>query len=81
MEKAMVSTHLGAEGLEFTDGEEIVLVDDPAAFAREVARLLQDPARRRTMGQAARDRVVKQYGTPALQSALRDCLHHVTRRS
>lgn len=81
MEKAMVSTHLGAEGLELTDGEEIVLVDDPAAFAREVARLLRDPARRRTMGQAARHRVVKQYGTPALQSALRDCLHHVTRRS
>jgi glycosyltransferase involved in cell wall biosynthesis len=81
MEKAMVSTHLGAEGLEFADGEEIVLVDDPASFAREVARLLQDPARRRTMGQAARHRVVKQYGTAVLQSALRDCLHHVTGRS
>lgn len=80
MEKAIVSTHLGAEGLEFAEGDEIVLVDDPGPFAREVACLLQEPARRRTMGQAARQRVVKQYGTPALQSALRDCLHQVNSR-
>ena len=78
MEKAMVSTRLGAEGLELRDGEEIVLADDPRAFTREVAGLLQDPARRRAMGQAARHRVEKQYSTPVLQSALRHCLQHVT---
>jgi glycosyltransferase involved in cell wall biosynthesis len=71
MAKPIVSTRLGAEGLEFANGEEILLADQPAAFAGAVADLLRDPSRRREMGQAARRKVEKCYSFPALRAALR----------
>ena len=77
MAKPIVSTRLGAEGLDFEDGEEILLVDDPVAFARAVADLLADPDRRRALGQAARRRVEAQYSMRALRGSLREVLENV----
>lgn len=58
MGKAIVSTRLGAEGLiePAETGPALVLVDDndPAAFADAVVALLRDPARRASLGKAAR---------------------------
>ncbi|HEU4433100.1 MAG TPA: glycosyltransferase, partial [Pyrinomonadaceae bacterium] len=39
MEKAIVSTSIGAEGLPVTNGEEIVLADTPESFADAVVKL------------------------------------------
>ena len=50
---AVVSTSVGAEGLEARSGHDVVLEDDPAAFAAAVIGLLRDPARRRMLGDAA----------------------------
>jgi glycosyltransferase involved in cell wall biosynthesis len=74
MAKPIVSTRVGAEGLDFVDGEEIILADDPKLFARAVADLLADSSRRARLGQAARRRVEQQYGFPALRKALRAAL-------
>jgi polysaccharide biosynthesis protein PslH len=74
MEKAIVSTPLGAEGLEFVDGEEILIADGHVAFMQAVADLLGDDARRRAMGAAARRRVEAQYDGRALQRAVRAAL-------
>jgi polysaccharide biosynthesis protein PslH len=38
----VVSTRIGAEGLPASDGANILLADDPAAFAQAVGRLLCD---------------------------------------
>jgi glycosyltransferase involved in cell wall biosynthesis len=55
MEKAVISTSIGAEGLPVQDGVDIVLADDPERFAGAVIRLLQDPGRATELGrQAAR---------------------------
>ena len=69
MAKPIVSTRIGAEGLDFVDGEEIVLADEPREFGRAVAHLLADPARRLAMGLAALRRAETQYSLPALRSA------------
>ena len=37
MDKPIVSTRLGAEGLDFVDAEEIRLADDPRGFAATTA--------------------------------------------
>ena len=74
MGKPIVSTTLGAEGLEFVSGSEIVLADEPRTFADAVAGLLGDAARRRSLGRAARRRVEQQYS----MSALRASLHELT---
>lgn len=74
MAKPIVSTNLGAEGLEFLKGEEILLEDDPSAFASAVAKLLKAPADRKHLGQAARKRAEQQYSLPALRLALQSVL-------
>jgi len=51
--KAVVSTTIGAEGLDVRNGHDIVLADDPASFAQAVIMLLRDPALRRRYERAA----------------------------
>lgn len=50
---AVVSTAVGAEGLDVRAGTDILLEDDPTAFANAVVRLLQDPQQRAALGRAA----------------------------
>jgi len=66
MGKAVVSTTMGAEGLPVHHGENIILADDPADFARQVVQLLRDPQRRAQLGQAARQLVEEHYGWPSV---------------
>jgi glycosyltransferase involved in cell wall biosynthesis len=51
--RAVVSTTIGAEGLDVSDGRDVILNDDPRAFARSVIDLLRDPARRASFEDAA----------------------------
>jgi glycosyltransferase involved in cell wall biosynthesis len=71
MAKPIVSTRVGAEGLDFVDGREIVLADEPKAFVGAVVDLLRDSSRRRELGRAARRRVEECYSLPVLQTAVR----------
>ena len=61
MGKAIVSTTVGAEGLDLKDGEEIFIADEPAIFADAVTRLLTDASLRRRIGENGRARVEKDY--------------------
>jgi glycosyltransferase involved in cell wall biosynthesis len=45
----VVSTTVGAEGLRYEDGADIVIEDDPAGFADACVRLLTEDAARRTI--------------------------------
>jgi polysaccharide biosynthesis protein PslH len=62
MEKAVVSTSVGAEGLPVRNEEELILADTPEAFAGSVVRLLQDQAVARRLGQQAGARVRETFG-------------------
>jgi glycosyltransferase involved in cell wall biosynthesis len=62
MEKPIVSTSIGAEGLPVTNGDEIVLADTPESFADSVIKLLQDEALADEIGQRAAARVRKEFG-------------------
>lgn len=53
MGKAVVSTTIGAEGLDVTPGRDLLLADDPATFAADILRLFREPALRREYEQAA----------------------------
>lgn len=61
MGKAVVSTSVGCEGLEAVDGENILVRDDPAAFARAVLDVVEDRELRRRLGQAGRRTVEERY--------------------
>jgi polysaccharide biosynthesis protein PslH len=70
MGKAIVSTTIGAEGLDFVPGKEILIADDPPVFARSVIEVLRDPARRKALGEAARKRVLQDYDFAALDRSI-----------
>jgi len=50
---ALVSTSIGTEGLPVVDGENVLLADEPAAFADAVVSLIQNPARRQRIAATA----------------------------
>jgi glycosyltransferase involved in cell wall biosynthesis len=54
-QRAIVSTSIGAEGLDYRDGMDIVIADEPEAFADEVIRLLRDRDARVKLGRGAGD--------------------------
>ena len=72
--KAIVSTRVGAEGLDFVDEKEIILADDPGRFAQAVADVVANSGRRRALGMAARRRVESQYSFHELRTAIHDAL-------
>jgi polysaccharide biosynthesis protein PslH len=51
--KPVVSTMVGAEGLELTHGENILIADDPRSFADAACSLLQDAELRQRIGFSA----------------------------
>jgi glycosyltransferase involved in cell wall biosynthesis len=70
MGKAIVSTTLGAEGIEAVSGRDILIEDQPAAFADAVSRLLAEPSLAARIGQSARRLVVERYAWSAAAQAL-----------
>ena len=74
MGKAIVSTTVGAEGLPVTNGEHLLLADEPRAFARDVVRLMRDGDRRRVLEAAARALVVERYDWSAAAVVLEHAL-------
>ena len=77
MAKPVVSTSIGAEGLEFEDGKEIVLADEPEKFARAVATLLADRTLARMIGAAARRKAEASYSLQSLRSAINNSLQEI----
>jgi glycosyltransferase involved in cell wall biosynthesis len=63
--RAVVSTTIGAEGLNAHDGEHLSIADDPSQFATAVQLLLDGPARGRAMGEAGRALYLDRYTWPA----------------
>jgi glycosyltransferase involved in cell wall biosynthesis len=58
----VVSTSVGAEGLDMRNGIDLEIIDDETEFATACASLLVDAARRANMGTSARARVRAHYG-------------------
>ena len=68
--RPVVSTSLGAEGLDLEDGNEIVLADDPVNFAQSIISMLKAPPRREAVGACARMAVVDRYSHATLGKSL-----------
>ena len=62
MEKPIVSTTIGAEGLPVTDGSELLLADTPDDFAAAVVRVLHEKTFAREMARRAATLVRDEFG-------------------
>lgn len=80
MSKAVVSTSLGAEGIPARHGQEILLADDAASFARQTLSVLADSALRRRLGQQARQFAVEQFDWRTIRQTLCDVYESLTDR-
>jgi glycosyltransferase involved in cell wall biosynthesis len=69
---AIVSTSVGAEGIEVRHGQELMIADDAEGFARCTLDLLRDPARRARLGGAARRFARDRYSSEATRQAVLD---------
>lgn len=72
MAKAVVSTTIGAEGLPVTHGKNIMIADDPSAFARQIIDLLHDTCQRETLGYSAREYVVNNFAWHTVAAVFSD---------
>jgi glycosyltransferase involved in cell wall biosynthesis len=70
MGKAIVSTTLGAEGIEAIPGRDLLVEDEPGAFADAVNRLLAEPGLAARIGQSARQLAVERYAWSGSARAL-----------
>ena len=65
MAKAIVSTTLGAEGIDAVHGRDILIEDEPERFAAAVGSLLSDPGLAARIGVSARRQAVERYAWSA----------------
>ena len=66
----VISTPLGAEGLEAEDGTHLLLAEDAAGFARRCAELLESPALAERLRDRARRLVAESYSPAAAAAAV-----------
>lgn len=80
MGKAVVSTTIGAEGLDTHHEQDIILADDPASFADAVIRFLLDPELRRRFERASAD-LAAQYDWAIIARKFEETLESTARLS
>jgi polysaccharide biosynthesis protein PslH len=68
--KAIVSTRIGAEGIDVTHDRNVLLADSPAAFAEQVVRALSEPELTRKLGEQARILAEERYAWTAVVGEL-----------
>lgn len=68
----VVSTTIGAQGLDLRHGEDILLADTPEAFAQETARALKDAALRAHIERVGMETAIERLSWPMLGKRLSD---------
>ena len=68
--RPIVSTSVGAEGIDITDGDNILIGDDPQTFASHIVHLLQDQATWQRITTQARQFAVDNYDWDSITDKL-----------
>lgn len=79
--KAIVSTKVGAEGLDLQNNTEIVLADEASSFAESILELLNHHDRITAIGQAAREHALKHFSNDAITQRLLEFYKELKRKS
>ena len=77
----VVSTSMGAEGIEAVSGEHLLIADTPEAFANAIARVLGDHAFRDSLRSAARSLVEQYYSWESIGAEFVDMVESVVGRT
>jgi glycosyltransferase involved in cell wall biosynthesis len=77
MGRPVVSTRVGCEGLEAIDDENVLIRDDPRAFAGAILDLAGDAALRQRLGSAGRRTAERVYGWEVIGEGMRADYHRL----
>ena len=80
MERPIVSTTIGAEGLPVRNESHLLLADTPQAFAAAVVRVLTDKKLARTLSESAAQLVREEFGWGKVAAAFADICSAAIRR-
>lgn len=72
MEKPIVAHKIASEGINVTDGVNILLADKAEEFATRIAQLVESPSERFRLGKAARKLALEQYEYTTIGKSLSD---------
>jgi glycosyltransferase involved in cell wall biosynthesis len=82
MEKPVISTTVGAEGLPVRDGEDLLIADTPRAFADAVVRVLRDERLARALGERSAATVRERFSWDKVASVFAEaCVRAAGSRS
>ncbi len=70
--RAVVSTSVGAESLQYTDGTDILIADDAAVYANAVIKMLSNRHQRIALGKMAQKLVLEVYDNRKICKAILD---------
>jgi polysaccharide biosynthesis protein PslH len=76
--KAVISTTIGAEGLDVIAGEHLLIADSPEEFARGIEELLASTRLRRLLGENGRKLVTDRYGWDQIANRLEKVWYDVS---
>ena len=68
----VVATSKGVEGLAVSDGDDVLVANDPAAFARAVVAVLSDPSLATSLAQHGQQTVARRYTWDTVDRVVRD---------
>ncbi len=68
--KVVVTTSIGAEGINYTDGKNLLIADTPEQFVEQLQRCVEDPAFCRAVGENASNLILQEYDTALLTQRL-----------
>jgi len=80
MGKAVVSTRIGAEGINAIEGRDILYADNASQFAAQLMRVLDDDRLRQALGKSGQLLANTQYSWPNIQQRLRDAYQRLQAR-
>jgi glycosyltransferase involved in cell wall biosynthesis len=68
--KVVITTSIGAEGIQYTDKGNILIADSPVDFVEAVSFCLANPQEAAQIGKAARQLIVEKYSRKTLNNRL-----------
>ena len=68
--KAIITTSIGAEGINYENGQHLLIAKDAKSFADAIVRLCNDSALRETLGRNARTLISKEHDNTLLMQKL-----------
>ena len=75
--KTIISTSIGASGINYSDKKNILIADTPEQFANQIIWCFENPFESRKIGEKAKDNILENYSTKKIAENLSSFLNKI----